>query len=163
MLSLVSGLPKRIRRVICDSIHSDKLQELRIELQERALQRLEKEQLFVETTPEKAPIIKQEKPSTYDETLRLWHEGKRVAEIAEARMFTERTIYNHLEKLIEQQKLPEDLITQLLSAEAITELMALFDKTEDYSSLKSIIEATEERYSWNELSLFRIYYKKTAN
>jgi len=51
----------------------------------------------------------------------------------------------------------------LLSAEAITELTALFDKTEDYSSLKSIIEATEERYSWNELSLFRIYYKKTAD
>ena len=146
-----------------DSIHNDKLQELRIELQERAQQRLEKEQLFVETTPEKAPIIKQEKPTTYDETLRLWQEGKNVAEIAEARMFTQRTIYNHLEKLIEQGKLPEDLITELLSAEAITELTALFDKTEDYSSLKSIIEATEERYSWNELSLFRIYYKKTAN
>ena len=145
-----------------DSIHNDKLQELRIELQERALQRLEKEQLFVDTPPEKAPIIKQEKPTTYDETLRLWQEGKRVAEIAEARMFTQRTIYNHLEKLIEQGKLPEDLITELLSAEAITELTALFDKTEDYSSLKSIIEATEERYSWNELSLFRIYYKKNS-
>ena len=96
--------------------------------------------------------------------MRLWQEGKNVAEIAEARMFTQRTIYNHLEKLIGQQKLPEDLITQLLSAEAIAELTALFDKTEDYSSLKSIIEATEERYSWNELSLFRIYYqKKLAN
>ena len=162
-LSQITRLIRLGKPLTKDSIHNDKLQELRIELQERAQNRLEKEQLFVETTPEKTPIIKQEKPTTYDETLRLWQEGKNVAEIAEARMFTQRTIYNHLEKLIEQGKLPEDLITELLSAEAITELTALFDKTEDYSSLKSIIEATEERYSWNELSLFGIYYKKTAN
>ena len=143
-----------------EKIHSAKLETLYTKLTGKINNILKNEKLFIgEYPPSKDDKPKKEKRSTYDITLQLWKEGKTVAEIAKERTLSQATIYSHIAKCIEQDKIA---ITEVLPEETINELNAIFKENEELTTLKSLYEKTEERYSWDELRLFRAYLLKEA-
>lgn len=143
-----------------EKIHSAKLETLYTELTGKINNILKNEKLFIGEYPlSKDDKPKKEKRSTYDITLQLWKEGKTVAEIAKERTLSQATIYSHIAKCIEQDKIA---ITEVLPEETINELNAIFKENEELTTLKSLYEKTEERYSWDELRLFRAYLLKEA-
>ena len=143
-----------------EKIHSAKLETLYTELTGKINNILKNEKLFIgEYTLSKDDKPKKEKHSTYDITLQLWKEGKTVAEIAKERTLSQATIYSHITKCIEQDKIA---ITEVLPEETINELNTIFKENEELTTLKSLYEKTEERYSWDELRLFRAYLLKEA-
>jgi len=143
-----------------EKIHSAKLETLYTKLTGKINNILKNEKLFIgEYLPSKDDKPKKEKRSTYDITLQLWKEGKTVAEIAKERTLSQATIYSHIAKCIEQDKIA---ITEVLPEETINELNAIFKENEELTTLKSLYEKTEERYSWDELRLFRAYLLKEA-
>lgn len=52
---------------------------------------------------------------TYGETLVLWNEGKTILQIAKARGFKERTIFDHIEKLVVTRKINHTNLSRLLT------------------------------------------------
>ena len=143
-----------------EKIHSAKLETLYTELTGKINNILKNEKLFIgEYSLSKDDKPKKEKRSTYDITLQLWKKGKTVAEIAKERTLSQATIYSHIAKCIEQDK---SAITEVLPEETINELNTIFKENEELSTLKSLYEKTEERYSWDELRLFRAYLLKEA-
>ena len=143
-----------------EKIHSAKLETLYTELTGKINNILKNEKLFIgEYTLSKDDKPKKEKRSTYDITLQLWKEGKTVAKIAKERTLSQATIYSHIAKCIEQDKIA---ITEVLPEETINELNTIFKENEELTTLKSLYEKTEERYSWDELRLFRAYLLKEA-
>ena len=143
-----------------EKIHSAKLETLYTKLTGKINNILKNEKLFIgEYPPSKDDKPKKEKRSTYDITLQLWKEGKTVAEIAKERTLSQATIYSHIAKCIEQDKIA---ITEVLPEETINELNTIFKENEELTTLKSLYEKTEERYSWDELRLFRAYLLKEA-
>ena len=143
-----------------EKIHSAKLETLYTELTGKINNILKNEKLFIgEYTLSKDDKPKKEKRSTYDITLQLWKEGKTVAEIAKEHTLSQATIYSHIAKCIEQNKIA---ITEVLPEETINELNTIFKENEELTTLKSLYEKTEERYSWDELRLFRAYLLKEA-
>lgn len=143
-----------------EKIHSAKLETLYSELTGKINNILKNEKLFIGEYPlSKDDKPKKEKRSTYDITLQLWKEGKTVAEIAKKRTLSQATIYSHIAKCIEQDKIA---ITEVLPEETINELNTIFKENEELTTLKSLYEKTEERYSWDELRLFRAYLLKEA-
>ena len=141
-----------------EKIHSAKLETLYTELTGKINNILKNEKLFIGEYPlSKDDKPKKEKRSTYDITLQLWKEGKTVPEIAKERTLSQATIYSHIAKCIEQDKIA---ITEVLSEETINELNTIFKENEELTTLKSLYEKTEERYSWDELRLFRAYLLK---
>lgn len=143
-----------------EKIHSAKLETLYTELTGKINNILKNEKLFIgEYTLSKDDKPKKEKRSTYDITLQLWKEGKTVAEIAKERTLSQATIYSHIAKCIEQDKIA---ITEVIPEETINELNTIFKENEELTTLKSLYEKTEERYSWDELRLFRAYLLKEA-
>ena len=143
-----------------EKIHSAKLETLYTELTGKINNILKNEKLFIGEYPlSKDDKPKKEKRSTYDITLQLWKEGKTVTEIAKERTLSQATIYSHIAKCIEQDKIA---ITEVLPEETINELNTIFKENEELSTLKSLYEKTEERYNWDELRLFRAYLLKEA-
>ena len=143
-----------------EKIHSAKLETLYTELTGKINNILKNEKLFIGEYPlSKDDKPKKEKRSTYDITLQFWKEGKTVAEIAKERTLSQATIYSHIAKCIEQDKIA---ITEVLPEETINELNTIFKENEELTTLKSLYEKTEERYSWDELRLFRAYLLKEA-
>lgn len=143
-----------------EKIHSAKSETLYTELTGKINNILKNEKLFIGEYPlSKDDKPKKEKRSTYDITLQLWKEGKTVAEIAKERTLSQATIYSHIAKCIEQDKIA---ITEVLPEETINELNTIFKENEELTTLKSLYEKTEERYSWDELRLFRAYLLKEA-
>ena len=93
------------------------------------------------------------KINTVEATYELWKQNKTVEEIASARNFTVQTIYNHLSKLIVDQKI---LISDVLPAETIAQLEEAFVdyKEEGLSAMK---EKVGDQFSWDELRLYKAY------
>ena len=143
-----------------EKIHSAKLETLYTELTGKINNILKNEKLFIGEYPlSKDNKPKKEKRFTYDITLQLWKEGKTVTEIAKERTLSQATIYSHIAKCIEQDKIA---ITEVLPEKTINELNTIFKENEELTTLKSLYEKTEERYSWDELRLFRAYLLKEA-
>lgn len=143
-----------------EKIHSAKLETLYSELTGKINNILKNEKLFIGEYPlSKDNKPKKEKRSTYDITLQLWKEGKTVTEIAKERTLSQATIYSHIAKCIEQDKIA---ITEVLPEKTINELNTIFKENEELTTLKGLYEKTEERYSWDELRLFRAYLLKEA-
>ncbi|MDD2984879.1 helix-turn-helix domain-containing protein [Flavobacterium sp.] len=94
---------------------------------------------------------KTDKKSTLQETLELWQQQKTISEIAKIRLLTTQTIYGHLGKLIQagtieiQEVMPGDKIEQLTEA--------FYGYKEE--SLNSLKEQVGDRFTWDELRLFK--------
>ena len=125
-----------------EKIHSAKLETLYTELTGKINNILKNEKLFIGEYPlSKDDKPKKEKRSTYDITLQLWKEGKTVTEIAKERTLSQATIYSHIAKCIEQDKIA---ITEVLPEETINELNTIFKENEDLRPLHSLYEKTAD-------------------
>jgi hypothetical protein len=91
------------------------------------------------------------KISTYEQTLILLKEGNAVSEISTKRLLGESTIYNHIAKLIQEEKIA---IQQIFSEDKLEELENVFKKF-DNENITSIKEKTGNKFSWDELKLFK--------
>lgn len=94
---------------------------------------------------------KTEKVSTYEQTFELFQEGKTPEEIAQARQLGTSTIYSHLAKLIQQEKLE---LSDVLSQKRISELQDIINDFEG-SSLTSLKERFGDKVSYEELRLIQ--------
>ncbi|CEN51870.1 helix-turn-helix domain-containing protein [Capnocytophaga canis] len=142
------------------SINLSPLVRIRENLILKAKEQLKEKRLFVEEQSHQATkIATKEKESTYDITYQLWEEMRSVEAIAEKRMFTTATIYRHLMKLMEMDKVQ---ISELLSEQALNELTTVFEQEEDLS-LGYIYDLLNERYTWDELRLFKSYFLKNMS
>jgi len=94
---------------------------------------------------------KEKKLSTYEQTLVMFENGKTVEEIAKLRQLTTNTIYNHLAKLIKDEKIE---LNQVLSEEKISELVTYFEGYQE-ESLTPLKEKLGDKVTWDELKLYR--------
>ena len=95
--------------------------------------------------------IKKEKKLTYEVTLDLVSEGKSIDEIARIRQLSINSIYSHLTKLIQLEKIE---LSDVISKERVAELENYF---EDYTelSLTPLKEKLGDLVTWEELKLYR--------
>lgn len=101
---------------------------------------------------------KHEKRSTYEETLRLFNEGKAIEEIAELRAVTTGTIFSHIEKLYLDGLLSKRDIEKKVSAKlrrGVNEINRAFKEAGD-GKLTPVYEALGGKYSYDELRLVRM-------
>lgn len=97
-----------------------------------------------------------EKISTYQQTYELWQQGMSITQIANERKLTEKTIYGHLSKLVEEGLL---VITSVLPMDKIADLEDMLNKEVEGQTLTQLKEQVGEAYSWEELKLFKAYLK----
>ena len=112
---------------------------------------LVEDEVDLERYSKKKKTSKENKKSTVEETHELWLQKKSVEEIAAIRKFTAGTILGHLSKLIEAKSIA---ISDVLSEEKIQELSEIF---KDYKeeSLNGLKEQYGDRFSWDELKMFK--------
>ncbi|PKR82005.1 helicase [Brumimicrobium salinarum] len=102
------------------------------------------------TAAKKKEKSKKPKVSTFEKTLELFEKGNTVQEIADARVLKEETIYNHLGRLIKDEKIELD---EVLDQEKIAILKdKLGDEIE--GSLTEAKAAVGKAITWNELKVY---------
>jgi uncharacterized protein YpbB len=101
---------------------------------------------------------KEAKKPTIEITYEMWKENPIVSEIATHRKLTEGTIFGHFSKLIEQNYMTID---DILSEEKINQLKELF-KGFSGESLSELKETVGNKFSWEELRLYKASIKKEA-
>ena len=98
---------------------------------------------------------KEPKKSTISETFELWQQKNSIQEIAKIRTLTVGTIYGHFVKLIEDKSVK---ISDILPLDKIEELTKAFDGyTEE--SLNALKEQVDEKFTWDELKMFKASLK----
>ncbi len=105
-----------------------------------------------------ARIMQPKGPSTYEQTLALFQEGKSLAEIAEARSFSPSTIMAHLEKLAMDDAISKEELARLIPpslAEAAPAILEAFRSAGD-GRLTPIFEKFAGAYSYEDLKLVRL-------
>lgn len=113
-------------------------------IREQALQ-------FEEEVKENAPKTIS-KNSTTDKTFLLWVKKPSVSFIANERKLSEKTIYQHLAQLIVEGKIE---IHEVIAKSKLKELEKIFSKTTTESTLTEIRAIAGEKYSWEELKIYR--------
>lgn len=98
------------------------------------------------TKDKKAP-----KKSTVEETYELWVAKNSIQDIATIRKLTTATIEGHLVKLIQSKKVK---VQDILPNDKITELSEAFKHYKE-ESLNGMKEQFGEKYSWDELRMFK--------
>jgi uncharacterized protein YpbB len=98
------------------------------------------------TKDKKAP-----KKSTVEETYELWVAKNSIQDIATIRKLTTATIEGHLVKLIQSKKVK---VQDILPNDKITELSEAFKHYKE-ESLNAMKEQFGEKYSWDELRMFK--------
>ena len=102
------------------------------------------------------PKEKKKRISTYEQTLLLWQQHKSIPQIAAERKIHERTIYDHMARLVGEGKIE---VTELLSTDEISTLEAAFAQSSE-DTLTTIREIVGEEYPWETLKIFKTYYTK---
>lgn len=138
----------------------DRANSYRERLLERALQQWRDNTLsgkLMEDPVEIAqPKEKKKRISTYEQTLLLWQQHKSIPQIAAERKIHERTIYDHMSRLVGEGKIE---VTELLSTDEISTLEAAFAQSSE-DTLTAIREIVGEEYPWETLKIFKAYYTK---
>ena len=109
------------------------------------------EEEIITIAKKKEKPVKKEKKITYEITLDLVKEGKTISEISAMRQLSENTIYGHLTKLIQLEKID---LTDVMSKERISELEDYFDDYHELS-LTPLKEKLGDLVTWEELKLYR--------
>ncbi|MGO4817186.1 helix-turn-helix domain-containing protein [Flavobacterium sp. W22_SRS_FP1] len=102
-------------------------------------------------TAKKKPDSKMPKKSTVDITYELWLGKSSIQDIATIRKLTPQTIESHLVKLIQSKKVS---VQDILSQDKIKELGEAFKYYKE-ESLTAMKEKFGEKYSWDELRMFK--------
>ena len=109
-----------------------------------------KEQSYYEPKIKKGKEVKK---ATTEITYDLWKESQSIKEIAKKRKLTETTIYGHLAKLIQSEKIT---IEEILSPEKLKQLEVLF-KYFKGESLAELKETVGDKFSWEDLKLYKAH------
>ena len=75
-------------------------------------------------------------------------------EIANKRKLSQKTVYGHLVKFVEEGKIA---VTELLPIDKLSQLEEIFPIISREETLTSLKEQVGDSYSWEELRLFRAY------
>lgn len=94
---------------------------------------------------------KEPKKSTTQETYDLWQQKNSIKEIAEIRKFTPQTIYGHFAKLIEAGQVQ---LSDVLTEDKIEELSKIFKGSKE-ESLSELMEKNGDKFTWNEMRMFK--------
>ena len=99
-----------------------------------------------------------ETSSTYDETLKLWKEGKIIAEIASERKLVTGTIISHIEELVEQKKIDKLELDRIVAPSLRKDLPVIHAAFKKLGSdkLSPVREYFNEEYSYEDLKLARM-------
>ncbi|MEB3004961.1 helix-turn-helix domain-containing protein [Capnocytophaga sp. G2] len=97
---------------------------------------------------------KKEKISTYEQTFLLWQQKMSPLEIANKRKLSQKTVYGHLVKFVEEGKIA---VTELLPIDKLSQLEEIFPIISREETLTSLKEQVGDSYSWEELRIFRAY------
>jgi ATP-dependent DNA helicase PIF1 len=101
---------------------------------------------------------KKEKVPTTEVTLNLWKEGKDVYEIADERKLSAKTIWGHIEELIEDKKITYPDINRLITKEVkkmMPEVAKAFKKL-DTDKLSPVFEHFDGKYSYDDIRVVRM-------
>lgn len=98
-------------------------------------------------------VSKVPKISTIDKTFELWQNKRTIAEIAEERKLTVRTISQHIGKLVGQQKID---ITEVLSKKKTEQLEKLFQNSSE-KTLTEIKAEAPETITWDDLRIYKAF------
>ncbi|MCC5923520.1 MAG: helix-turn-helix domain-containing protein [Crocinitomicaceae bacterium] len=101
----------------------------------------------------KSNIPKKERKNTYEETLKLIEAGKDPKAIAEDRKLSIQTVYNHLSKLITQEKIS---IGQVMSQERYNEIKISLLNFQG-ETLTEMKECLGQDFTWEEIKLYRAH------
>ncbi|HUH24983.1 MAG TPA: helix-turn-helix domain-containing protein, partial [Flavobacterium sp.] len=104
-----------------------------------------------EVEEEMKQVPKTPKIATIDKTFELWQRKRTIAEIAEERKLSVQTIYQHIGKLIGQQKID---ITEVLTKKKISLLEKLFEIHQG-QTLTEIKAEAGDTITWEELRVFK--------
>ena len=99
----------------------------------------------------KALKTKEPKKSTTQETYELWQQKNSIKEIAAIRKLTAQTIYGHFSKLIESGQVQ---LSDVLPEDKIDELTKVF-KGFKGESLSELMEKNGDKFTWNEMRMFK--------
>lgn len=102
-------------------------------------------------TSKKSADKKAPKKSTVEETYELWLAKNSIQDIAAIRKLTTQTIESHLVKLIQSKKIS---VQDVLPQDKIAELSEAFKHYKE-ESLTPLKEQLGEKYSWDELRMFK--------
>jgi uncharacterized protein YpbB/plastocyanin len=105
---------------------------------------------LVKTTAKKKDKDKTPKVSTFDKTLTLFEKGRSIQEIADERVLKEETIYNHLSRLIKDEKLEIDAVLDQEKIELLKEKLG----KEIEGTLSEAKEKVGKSISWEELKVY---------
>jgi uncharacterized protein YpbB/plastocyanin len=106
---------------------------------------------LVKTTAKKKDKDKTPKVSTFDKTLTLFEKGRSIQEIADERVLKEETIYNHLSRLIKDEKLEIDAVLDQEKIELLKEKLG----KEIEGTLSEAKEKVGKSISWEELKVYQ--------
>jgi len=98
----------------------------------------------------KKKTSKEKKKTTYEKTLELFEKGWSPEEIAERRNVTDKTIYRHLAKLIQDEKVE---VEEVLDQKVLGQLREIFGN-EIEGSLTEAKEKAGNKISWEELKIY---------
>jgi hypothetical protein len=100
----------------------------------------------------------EKKSTTYDKTLKLWKAGKEIAQIAQSRNLTERTILGHIEKLVKKGKIKRADLMRAVPANLLSDLSKIHTvfKDLDTDKLSPVFEHFKGKYLYDELQLARM-------
>lgn len=99
-----------------------------------------------------------EKISTYDQTLKLWHQGKDMVQIAKSRNLSQGTILNHIEQLAQDKKIKCSELIKIVPANLLPDLpqiQAVFKKLAT-TKLSPVFEYYQGEYSYETLRIARM-------
>ncbi len=102
-------------------------------------------------TSKKKSTQKAPKKSTVEETYELWLAKNSIQDIANIRKLTTQTIESHLVKLIQSKKIN---VQDVLPQDKIAELSEVFKHYKE-ETLTPLKEQLGEKYSWDELRMFK--------
>ena len=133
------------------SYRTNKISEIQTKFKELNITIIEDDVDLNRYTKKKSSKTAVLKKSTTQETYELWLQSNSINEIAAIRKLTPQTIYGHFAKLIEagqvqlQDLMPEDKI----------EGLTLIFKGFKGESLNELMEAHGNKFTWNDLRLFK--------
>ena len=133
------------------SYRNNKISEIQTKFRELNITIVEDDVDVNRYTKKKSSKTAVPKKSTTQETYELWLQSNSINEIAAIRKLTPQTIYGHFAKLIEagqvqvQDVMPEDKI----------EALTLIFKGFKGDSLNELMEAHGDKFTWNDMRLFK--------
>ncbi|MBC7523317.1 MAG: helix-turn-helix domain-containing protein [Flavobacterium sp.] len=128
-----------------------KLEQITRDFKNNNLNLVEDEENATYYQPKKKKTEQEAKKPTSQITYELWIEKKSIAEIAIIRKLTAGTIMGHLTKLILDKAVD---IRDILPKDKIESLSKLFENYQE-ESLNPLKEKVGDKYSWDELKMFK--------